>query len=76
MQGLMAQLGSAPIGIGSAVACLLIAFVISMIGGAITGVRLAGKDLGNELAAMMGAMFGPTAVVPAVAIGLAVLALL
>lgn len=54
---------------------LLMAFVLSMLGGALAGMRLAGKDLGNELAAMMGAMFGPTAAVPAVLVGLVVLAL-
>ena len=54
---------------------VLMAFVLSMAGGALAGVRLAGKDLGNELAAMMGAMFGPTAAVPAVLLGLVVLAL-
>lgn len=54
---------------------VLMAFVLSMAGGALAGVRLAGKDLGNELAAMMGAMFGPTAAVPAVLVGLVVLAL-
>lgn len=50
---------------------VLVALVLSMAGGA-----LAGKDLGNELAAMMGAMFGPTAAVPAVLVGLIVLALI
>ena len=60
----------------TALLCLLAAFVLSMAGGAVAGVRLAGKDLGNELAAMMGAMFGPTAAVPAVLVGLVVLALL
>ena len=53
---------------------LAMAFVLSMAGGALAGMRLAGKDLGNELAAMMGAMFGPTAVLPAVVLGLIVLA--
>lgn len=76
MQGLMGQLGAGQIGFGSAALWIVVAFVVSMLGGAIAGVRLAGKDLGNELAAMMGAMFGPTAVVPAVLVGLAVLFLL
>lgn len=52
---------------------LIIAFVVSAAAGAATGVVLAGKDLGNELAALMGGMFGPTAVVPAVVAGLLVL---
>lgn len=74
MQGLIAQLGSGQIGFGGTVLCLVVALVLSIVGGAIAGVRLAGKDLGNELAATMGAMFGPTAVVPAVLVGLFVLA--
>ena len=76
MQGLIAQLGAGQIGLASAVLWLLVAFVVSAAGGALAGVRLAGKDLGNELAAMMGAMFGPTAAVPAVLVGLIVLALI
>ncbi|MES2957641.1 MAG: hypothetical protein V4792_05600 [Pseudomonadota bacterium] len=74
MQGLFAQLGGGHIGWASGLLWLAIAFVLAVVGGAIAGVRLAGKDLGNELAAMMGAMFGPTAAVPAVAVALLVLA--
>ena len=74
MQGLIDQLGAGQIGAATAVLWLLAAFVLSVAGGAVAGVRLAGKDLGNELAAMMGAMFGPTAVLPAVLVGLIVLA--
>ena len=61
MQDLIAQLGTGQIGLGTGVVCLIAAFVLAMIGGALAGVRLAGKDLGNDLAAVMGAMFGPTA---------------
>lgn len=61
--------------VATAVLWLFVAFVLSMAGGALAGMRLAGKDLGNELAAMMGAMFGPTAAVPAVLAGLVVLAM-
>ena len=76
MQELFAQLGAGRIGPLTGLAWLLVAFVLSMVGGAAAGVRLAGKDLGNDLAAVMGAMFGPTAVVPAVLLGLLVLALI
>ena len=54
----------------------VLAFVLAAAGGAIAGIVLAGKDLGNELAGMMGAMFGPAGAVPAVVIGLAILALI
>jgi len=76
MQALIAQLAAGHIGPATAVPWLLLALVLSVAGGAVAGIRLAGKDLGNELAAMMGAMFGPTAVLPAVVLGLVVLALI
>jgi hypothetical protein len=57
-------------------ALLLLALTLSIAGGAITGLRLAGKDLGPRLAAMMGAFYGPTAAVPAALLGLTALALL
>jgi hypothetical protein len=47
---------------------------VAMLGGAATGTRLAGQYLGNGLAAMMGAFFGPVAVVPATILGAALLA--
>lgn len=53
----------------------LLAAVLSIAGGAAAGMALAGKDLGNSLAAAMGALFGPVAAVPGVLIGLVVLAL-
>jgi hypothetical protein len=50
--------------------------VVATLGGALAGILLAGKDLGNELAGAMGAMFGPTGAVPGVLLGLIILALL
>ena len=41
--------------------------------GAAMGIVLGGKDLGRGLAAMMGAFYGPAAVLPAVAAGLIIL---
>ena len=52
---------------------IVLALLVAALAGAAAGVRLAGKDLGNALAAMMGAFFGPTAVVPATLVGLLVL---
>lgn len=54
---------------------LLIAIIISGIGGAIGGMLLAGKDLGYQLAAIIGSLFGPAGVIPVAAIGLVVLKL-
>lgn len=54
---------------------LAIAAALSIVGGAIGGILLAGKDLGYELAAMIGGLFGPAGVIPAVLLGLIVLKL-
>ena len=52
---------------------LVLAAALSVIGGAIGGVLVGGKDLGNQLAAMIGGLFGPAGVIPAVIIGLVIL---
>ena len=52
----------------------LIAIIVSIAAGALAGMQLAGKDLGNSLAALMGAMYGPVAAVPGILVGLIVLA--
>lgn len=56
-------------------AALALAFVASLAGGAVGGVYTGGKALGNELAAMMGSLYGPLAGVPGVALALLILAL-
>jgi ABC-type tungstate transport system substrate-binding protein len=76
VQAIMQQLADGSPGVSAIVAWTLIAAVLAMAGGALAGVRLAGKDLGNSLAAMMGAMFGPLASVPGVLIGLILLRLI
>ncbi|RCJ23534.1 hypothetical protein A6S26_03060 [Nostoc sp. ATCC 43529] len=55
---------------------LVTATILSMIGGAIGGILLAGKDIGYNLSAMLGALFAPVGVIPAIIIGLAILNLL
>ena len=52
------------------VLALIVGVAASLIGGAMGGVAIGGKALGNELAAMMGGFFGPLAVVPGVIVGL------
>lgn len=76
MDSILQQLCSGEVTAVSGLIWLLIASVFSIIGGAVAGLVLAGKDLGNDLASMMGGMFGPTAAVPAVLVGLVVLCLL
>lgn len=52
---------------------VIIATALSMIGGAIGGMLLAGKDIGYQFSAMLGALFAPAGVIPAILLGLAAL---
>ena len=54
----------------------ILSVLLSIAAGALSGIQLAGKDLGNSLAAMMGAMFGPMAAAPGILAGLIILAFL
>ena len=54
---------------------VLLAIAFSIVGGALGGVVLAGKDLGPQLAAMIGGLFGPAAMIPAAIAGLALIGL-
>lgn len=55
------------------VGLIVLAFVLAVFAGAASGLRIGAESLGRELAAMMGAFFGPTAALPAVVVGLVVL---
>ncbi|MEH2143115.1 hypothetical protein [Nostoc sp.] len=55
---------------------VIIATALSMVGGAIGGMLLAGKDIGYQFSAMLGALFAPAGVIPAIILGLAVLTFL
>jgi len=59
-----------------AVIAFVIGSVASLAGGALSGVLVGGKALGNELAAMMGGFYGPLAGIPGVIIGLIALKLI
>jgi hypothetical protein len=59
--------------IGAAVA-LIVGTAASIIGGALGGIMVGGKAIGNELAAMMGGFYGPLAGVAGIVLGLIVLA--
>lgn len=52
---------------------LALALVLALAAGAVSGLKIGAEALGKELAALMGAFYGPTAVLPAAVIGLAVL---
>jgi len=47
--------------------------VCALLGGAALGIKLAGKDIGNEMAGMMGALYGATHAIPAIILGLIIL---
>lgn len=51
----------------------VLALVLALAAGAASGLRIGAEALGKDLAAMMGAFYGPTAVLPAALVGLAVL---
>jgi len=59
--------------IATAVWLIPIAFVAAACGGAIGGIATGGKDIGNALAAMLGAFYGPIAGLSGVCIGILVL---
>lgn len=51
----------------------LLALVLALAAGAASGLKIGAEALGKELAAMMGAFYGPTAVLPAALVGLVIL---
>ncbi|MCU0568966.1 MAG: hypothetical protein MUF49_20500 [Oculatellaceae cyanobacterium Prado106] len=75
VQTFLTDLVNGNITIATGIVWILFAAAFSIAGGAIGGVVLAGKDLGVQLAAMIGGLFGPAAVLPATFLGLLVLRL-
>jgi hypothetical protein len=57
----------------SSAGLFMLALLLALAAGALTGVKIGAQSMGGQLAAMMGAFFGPTAVVPAALVGLGVL---
>ncbi len=76
MTSLISSLASGELNIGTELVWLIIATILSMLGGAIGGMILAGKDIGYQFSAMLGGLLGPMGVIPAIMLGLAVLNLL
>jgi hypothetical protein len=70
------SLADGDLNIATELVWLIIAVVLSMVGGAIGGMLLAGKDLGYQFSAMLGALLAPAGVIPAILLGLAALDLL
>jgi hypothetical protein len=69
----LTSLVAGDINIATGLVWLIIATILSMVGGAIGGMLLAGKDIGYQFSAMMGALFAPAGVIPAILLGLVVL---
>jgi len=76
MTDFLSSLLSGDINLITSLVWLAIAAGLSIVGGAIGGILLAGKDLGYELAAMTGGLLGPAGVIPAIFLGLLILNLL
>ena len=51
----------------------LAAVVLALAGGAMAGMALGRKQFGYEVAAMMGALYGPAGTIPGILLGLIVL---
>ena len=52
---------------------MFVGIVFGIGGGALMGWKIADKDLGESFAALMGSLFGSTAVIPGVIVGLIIL---
>lgn len=76
VQDLMQPLGNGHLNTAGILLWTVVSILLSVAAGAVSGVVLAGKDLGNSLAALMGAMFGPVAAAPGILVALIVLAFL
>lgn len=62
--------------LGLELLAIVLGFLFSIAGGAVGGVYVGGKALGNELAAMMGGFYGPLAGFAGVVIGVIIATLL
>lgn len=51
----------------------MLALIFGIAGGAVGGMIVGGKHIGNGLAALMGAFYGPMATIPGIVIGLLIL---
>jgi hypothetical protein len=72
----LTSLGDGDLNIATGLVWIVIATALSMVGGAIGGMLLAGKDIGYQFSAMLGALFAPAGVIPAILLGFTILNLL
>ncbi|MBG1268958.1 hypothetical protein [Nostoc sp. WHI] len=76
LRDFLTSLADGDLNIATEFVWVIIATALSMIGGAIGGMLLAGKDIGYQFSAMLGALFAPAGVIPAILLGLTILNLL
>lgn len=70
LQELLSSLAAGEINLITGLVWLILAALISLSGGAIGGMLLAGKDLGYKFSAILGGIFGTASVIPATIVGL------
>ena len=73
MKEFLTTLATGELNIATEFVWILIAATLSMVGGAIGAMLLAGKDIGYQLSATLGALFGPAGIIPAILLGFLVL---
>ncbi|MER3494109.1 MAG: hypothetical protein C4323_18535 [Mastigocladus sp. ERB_26_2] len=73
MTDLLTTLASGDINLLTGLFWLIIATGLSVVGGAIGGILLAGEELGYKFAATIGGLFAPAGVIPAMVLGLLLL---
>lgn len=73
VRDLVAIFLSGELNLTTALLWVAVATALSMVSGAIGGMLLAGRHIGYEVAAIIGSLFAPAGVIPAVILGLAVL---
>ncbi|MBE9199917.1 MULTISPECIES: hypothetical protein [unclassified Nodularia (in: cyanobacteria)] len=73
MKEFLTTLATGELNIATEFAWILIATALSMVGGAVGAMLLAGKDIGYQFSATLGALFGPAGVIPGLFIGFALL---
>ncbi|OKH15649.1 hypothetical protein NIES592_06105 [Fischerella major NIES-592] len=73
MTNLLTTLASGDINLLTGLIWLITATGLSVVGGAIGGILLAGEELGYKFAATIGGLFAPAGVIPAMVLGLLLL---
>ena len=73
VQELLTNLAAGEINLITGFVWVILAALVSLFGGGIGGMLLAGKDLGYKFSAILGGIFGTASVIPATIVGLFVI---